>query len=113
MQSSCADNAERRANRRGAAPARRAGRYPSNVAAPRLPHKHSRGDPPPVPPLTETVRATADPRGRPGQSQQTQSQQTQGRQTQSQQTKRKQPQHQETQPVTEPADSSYSAKHLS
>ncbi len=56
---------ERRANRRGAAPAVGGGRYPSNVAAPACRTDCSRGDPPPVPPLTETVRATADPKARP------------------------------------------------
>ena len=77
---------ERRANRRGAAPTVGGGRYPSRWQ-PRLPRNtrpfrsslfsrgrisrniknkkgRSRGDPPPVPPLTETVRATADPKAR-------------------------------------------------
>src|ERR1700735_2364952 len=46
-------------------PGSRRGTLPFECGSPRLPHKHSRGDPPPVPPLTETVRATADSKAQP------------------------------------------------
>src|SRR5690242_7890992 len=96
---------ERRANRRGAAPTVGGGRYPSSVAAPRLPHKYSRGDPPPVSPLTETVRATAEPKARPRQHRQTRGHDARGQESRNQ----------ETMPGAAAPDAtdSYSAKHLS
>jgi hypothetical protein len=83
-------------------PGSRRGTLPFECGSPRLPHKHSRGDPPPVPPLTETVRATADQKAPNPKAPNPKAPGQKGRPRA----------HQEIQPVAEPADA-YSAKHLS
>src|SRR5487761_441788 len=88
-------------------PGSRWGTLPFECGSPRLPHKHSRGEPPPVPPLTETVRATTDPKAPTPQAADPKAQHQKTQPRARQDTARR-----EAQPVADATDS-YSAKHLS
>src|SRR6201986_96200 len=107
VQTSRRDGARKTGKPAWCRPDSRWGTLPFECGSPRLPHILSRGEPPPVPPLTETVRATAD--------QQAQNQKAADPKAQNQKTQaRERPEtaRRKAQPVADATDS-YSAKHLS